>query len=190
MAGASSWTASPTTSGPSDRAFRQLYRGEHRMAAATQPDSSCRRSGAGDRARLRCAAQPRPSRHGPIPPIPPAGWDRAVTPPPTSPAGSASRGRLAGLPAPRRGRPGRACRAAWCARSSSRNAWCSPSPGRTRTGKPGHETLVTVTFADEDGKTRLTFQQAVFKSVEDRDSHARTAGASASIALTRIWPTG
>ena len=30
---------------------------------------------------------------------------------------------------------------------------------------------MTVTFADEGGKTRLTFQQAVFKSVEDRDSH-------------------
>jgi uncharacterized protein YndB with AHSA1/START domain len=38
-------------------------------------------------------------------------------------------------------------------------------------GEPGHGTLVTVTFADEDGKTRLTFHQAVFETVESRDSH-------------------
>jgi uncharacterized protein YndB with AHSA1/START domain len=38
-------------------------------------------------------------------------------------------------------------------------------------GKPGHETLVTVTFAEERGKTKLTFHQAVFESVSSRDSH-------------------
>jgi uncharacterized protein YndB with AHSA1/START domain len=38
-------------------------------------------------------------------------------------------------------------------------------------GQPGHETLVTVTFADQGGKTKLTFRQAVFESVADRDSH-------------------
>jgi uncharacterized protein YndB with AHSA1/START domain len=38
-------------------------------------------------------------------------------------------------------------------------------------GKPGHQTLVTVTFAEQDGKTRLAFHQAVFESVADRDSH-------------------
>jgi uncharacterized protein YndB with AHSA1/START domain len=38
-------------------------------------------------------------------------------------------------------------------------------------GKPGHETLVTVAFAEQDGKTRLTFRQAAFESVADRDSH-------------------
>jgi uncharacterized protein YndB with AHSA1/START domain len=38
-------------------------------------------------------------------------------------------------------------------------------------GEPGHETLVTVTFAEQDGRTRLTFHQAVFESVESRDSH-------------------
>jgi uncharacterized protein YndB with AHSA1/START domain len=38
-------------------------------------------------------------------------------------------------------------------------------------GEPGHETLVTVTFAEHDGKTKLTFHQAIFESVEDRDSH-------------------
>jgi uncharacterized protein YndB with AHSA1/START domain len=38
-------------------------------------------------------------------------------------------------------------------------------------GKPGHQTLVTVTFAEQDGKTRLTFHQATFESVESRDSH-------------------
>jgi uncharacterized protein YndB with AHSA1/START domain len=38
-------------------------------------------------------------------------------------------------------------------------------------GVPGHQTLVTVTFAEQDGKTRLTFHQAPFESVESRDSH-------------------
>jgi uncharacterized protein YndB with AHSA1/START domain len=38
-------------------------------------------------------------------------------------------------------------------------------------GLPGHETLVTVTFADQGGKTRLTFHQAVFESIESRDWH-------------------
>ncbi len=38
-------------------------------------------------------------------------------------------------------------------------------------GQPKHETLVTVTFAQQDGKTRLTFHQAIFESVESRDSH-------------------
>lgn len=42
-------------------------------------------------------------------------------------------------------------------------------------GRPGHETLVTVTFV-EDGagqgaRTKLTLHQAVFESVEARDSH-------------------
>lgn len=38
-------------------------------------------------------------------------------------------------------------------------------------GSPGHETLVTVTFAEERGRTRMTFRQAVFPSVESRDGH-------------------
>ena len=38
-------------------------------------------------------------------------------------------------------------------------------------GHPGHETLVTVTFAEEQGRTRMTFRQAVFASVESRDGH-------------------
>jgi uncharacterized protein YndB with AHSA1/START domain len=38
-------------------------------------------------------------------------------------------------------------------------------------GKPKHETLVTMTFAEHDGKTKLTFHQAIFKSIEARDSH-------------------
>lgn len=38
-------------------------------------------------------------------------------------------------------------------------------------GRPGHETVVTVRFADEDGKTRLTLHQALFESVASRDSH-------------------
>jgi len=38
-------------------------------------------------------------------------------------------------------------------------------------GELGHETLVTVTFAEQGGKTKLTLRQAVFESVKERDSH-------------------
>ena len=38
-------------------------------------------------------------------------------------------------------------------------------------GNPGHETLITVTFAEVAGKTRLTLHQAIFDSVAARDSH-------------------
>lgn len=38
-------------------------------------------------------------------------------------------------------------------------------------GRPGHETLVTVTFEDLDGKTRLTLRQAIFESLTARDAH-------------------
>ena len=38
-------------------------------------------------------------------------------------------------------------------------------------GRSGHETLITVTFADHGGKTRLTFHQASFESVTARDAH-------------------
>ena len=38
-------------------------------------------------------------------------------------------------------------------------------------GKPGHETLLTVHFAEQGGKTKLTLHQAVFESVTSRDGH-------------------
>jgi uncharacterized protein YndB with AHSA1/START domain len=38
-------------------------------------------------------------------------------------------------------------------------------------GNAGHETLITVTFADDGDKTRLTLHQAFFESVTARDSH-------------------
>ena len=38
-------------------------------------------------------------------------------------------------------------------------------------GERGQENLVTVTFAEEDGKTRMTFHQAEFDSVGQRDGH-------------------
>jgi uncharacterized protein YndB with AHSA1/START domain len=38
-------------------------------------------------------------------------------------------------------------------------------------GSRGHETLVTITFAEQDGKTRMTFHQAVFDSAGQRDGH-------------------
>lgn len=45
------------------------------------------------------------------------------------------------------------------------HAWVDPD------GKAGLETLVTVRFAEHDGKTRLTFRQEVFDTVENRDGH-------------------
>jgi uncharacterized protein YndB with AHSA1/START domain len=38
-------------------------------------------------------------------------------------------------------------------------------------GERGLETLVTLTFAEEGGKTRMTFRQAPFQSIEERDGH-------------------
>jgi uncharacterized protein YndB with AHSA1/START domain len=38
-------------------------------------------------------------------------------------------------------------------------------------GKPGHETLITVTFADHGEKTKLTLHQAIFESRTARDDH-------------------
>lgn len=38
-------------------------------------------------------------------------------------------------------------------------------------GAPGHETLVSVDFAEEGAGTRLTFRQATFSSREARDGH-------------------
>lgn len=40
-----------------------------------------------------------------------------------------------------------------------------------RDGKPGHETTISVTLADESGATRMTFQQGTFESVKARDEH-------------------
>jgi uncharacterized protein YndB with AHSA1/START domain len=38
-------------------------------------------------------------------------------------------------------------------------------------GERGLETLVTLTFVEEDGRTRMTFRQVPFQSVEERDGH-------------------
>jgi len=38
-------------------------------------------------------------------------------------------------------------------------------------GTPGHETLVTVSFAEQGAKTKLTLHQAIFESVTARDAH-------------------
>lgn len=43
-------------------------------------------------------------------------------------------------------------------------------------GNVGHETLVTVTFAEHEGKTKLTVNQAVFETVVVRDDHVRGWG--------------
>jgi uncharacterized protein YndB with AHSA1/START domain len=38
-------------------------------------------------------------------------------------------------------------------------------------GERGLETVVTVTFTDQDGRTLMTFHQAPFKSTGERDGH-------------------
>jgi uncharacterized protein YndB with AHSA1/START domain len=38
-------------------------------------------------------------------------------------------------------------------------------------GERGRENLVTITFAEQGEKTRMTFRQAFFESVSERDSH-------------------
>jgi uncharacterized protein YndB with AHSA1/START domain len=38
-------------------------------------------------------------------------------------------------------------------------------------GQPGHETLVTVSFAEQGDKTRLIVHQAIFESDTARDLH-------------------
>jgi len=38
-------------------------------------------------------------------------------------------------------------------------------------GKPGHQTLVTVTFAERGDKTELRLHQAVFETIARRDEH-------------------
>jgi uncharacterized protein YndB with AHSA1/START domain len=41
------------------------------------------------------------------------------------------------------------------------------------TGRPLHQTVVTLSFTDEAGKTKLTLRQAIFESVSSRDDHVR-----------------
>jgi len=45
------------------------------------------------------------------------------------------------------------------------HAWEHPD------GKPKHETLVTLTFAEQGDKTKLTLKQTQFESVTSRDLH-------------------
>jgi len=37
--------------------------------------------------------------------------------------------------------------------------------------QPKHKTLVSVTFEEQDNKTLMTFQQAIFESTESRNAH-------------------
>jgi uncharacterized protein YndB with AHSA1/START domain len=46
-------------------------------------------------------------------------------------------------------------------------------PFEDAAGRPLHQTVVTVSFADEGGRTRLTLHQAIFESVSARDDHVR-----------------
>lgn len=38
-------------------------------------------------------------------------------------------------------------------------------------GKPKHETIITLTFAEQGAKTKLTLKQTLFESVTSRDMH-------------------
>jgi uncharacterized protein YndB with AHSA1/START domain len=38
-------------------------------------------------------------------------------------------------------------------------------------GNPGREMLITITLAEHQGGTEMTFSQSVFESAEDRDGH-------------------
>ena len=40
-------------------------------------------------------------------------------------------------------------------------------------GNPTHQTLVTVSFAEEGSKTKLTLHKAVFETIARRDDHQR-----------------
>ena len=71
------------------------------------------------------------------------------------------------------GAPG--CGRKKAARSSFREV---KEPGRIvftfaweKNGERGLETLVTVTFAEQGGKTRMIFRQSPFQSVGERDGH-------------------
>jgi uncharacterized protein YndB with AHSA1/START domain len=50
-------------------------------------------------------------------------------------------------------------------------SWDNNDQHKPGHGSPGHETLVTVTFAGSHGKTRLTFHQALFETTAARDAH-------------------
>jgi uncharacterized protein YndB with AHSA1/START domain len=56
-------------------------------------------------------------------------------------------------------------------------------------GIPCPGTLVTVTFADLDGKTRLTLHQAVFQSVAVRDDHAGGWTGASNASPNICWRT-
>jgi uncharacterized protein YndB with AHSA1/START domain len=43
--------------------------------------------------------------------------------------------------------------------------------GWIENGVRDHETTVTIRFSDENGKTRMNFEQSIFRSVESRDGH-------------------
>ncbi len=45
-------------------------------------------------------------------------------------------------------------------------------------GTPGPETLVVITFVEQDGKTKMKFRQGLFQSTASRDGHS--AGWSSS----------
>jgi len=38
-------------------------------------------------------------------------------------------------------------------------------------GERGRDTIISVTFGEQGGKTRMTFRQAFFETIENRDSH-------------------
>jgi uncharacterized protein YndB with AHSA1/START domain len=54
-------------------------------------------------------------------------------------------------------------------------------------GTPEHETIMTVRFADEGKKTKVTLEQGIFKSPESREGH-RGGWTEAMERLTDLLP--
>lgn len=55
-------------------------------------------------------------------------------------------------------------------------------------GERGLETLVTITFADEHGKTRMTLRQSPFQSIGERDGHGEGWNSSFDRLAERLSP--
>jgi uncharacterized protein YndB with AHSA1/START domain len=56
-------------------------------------------------------------------------------------------------------------------------------------GRAGHEAVVTVTFADHGGRMTMTFHQAVFPSIDQRDGDLG-GWSSAFERLASFWRRG
>ena len=56
-------------------------------------------------------------------------------------------------------------------------------------GHPGHETMVTITFTEADGRTTMTLHQEGFMSSASRDGHAEGWGSQMDRFITYVQAT-